>query len=82
MDYKQIINAILDESGMTQTELGEKIGCTQGHVSALAGGTRGVKMSKELGDAIEKEYKRIFRRRKAFQGAGSASDMDVATVVS
>ena len=73
MDYMQIINAILDESGMTQTELGEKIGCTQGHVSALAGGTRGVKMSKELGDAIEREYKRIFRRRKAFQGTGTAS---------
>lgn len=47
--------ALRDRSGLTVTELAKRVGCTQGHLSALEGEIR--KASPELIVAIARELK-------------------------
>ncbi len=82
MDFQKIVTEIL-ETGMTQTELAKRCGhgTTQGHISAIYTGRRGDSVGYVLGDALVKIHRRAMRM-KVGSGNGSASDMDVATVVS
>lgn len=83
MDFQKIVTEIL-ETGMTQTELAKRCGhgTTQGHISAIYTGRRGDKVGYQLGDALVKIHRRAMRTKVVGSGNGSASDMDVATVVS
>ena len=83
MDFQKIVTEIL-ETGMTQTELAKRCGhgTTQGHISAIYTGRRGDKVGYQLGDALVKIHRRAMRATKVGSGNGSASGMDVTTVVS
>lgn len=48
MDWKTLI-AKLIEAGMTQQQIADKAGCTAACISALARGTRGARVSYEIG---------------------------------
>ena len=83
MDFQKIVTEIL-ETGMTQTELAKRCGhgTTQGHISAIYTGRRGDSVGYVLGDALVKIHRRAMRAKVLGSGNGSASDMDVVTIVS
>ena len=49
MNWQQMVKDLL-ESGLTQTQLADKLSCSQSMVSDLASGERGSRLSWELGN--------------------------------
>lgn len=52
MNWKNVI-ADLEESGLKQEEIAEKVGCSQSHISDLKTGRRGKRMGFQLGEALK-----------------------------
>lgn len=63
MNWQQMVQDML-ESGFTQVQLAEKLGCSQSVVSDLARGERGIRMSWDLGDTIIKAHDEIKRQQR------------------
>ncbi len=63
MNWQQMVKGLL-ESGLTQTQLADKLSCSQSMVSDLASGERGSRLSWELGNAIVKAHGQIRKSRK------------------
>lgn len=69
MDWKTRINYLTSEAGMTQSQIAEEIGSSQPHVSDLASGKRGKRLSFDVGQRLcalyERKRKALNRARKA-----------------
>jgi len=64
MNWQQMVKDLL-ESGLTQTQLADKLDCSQSMVSDLASGERGSRLSWELGNAIIREHGQIAKQNEA-----------------
>lgn len=64
MNWQQMVKDLL-ESGLTQTQLADKLDCSQSMVSDLASGERGSRLSWELGNAIIREHSQITKQNEA-----------------
>ncbi len=64
MNWQQMVKDLL-ESGLTQTQLADKLDCSQSMVSDLASGERGSRLSWELGNAIIREHCQIAKQNEA-----------------
>lgn len=58
MNWQQIVNDLLS-TGLTQGELGGKVGCPQSTISDIASGKRGKRPSWSVGSALVELHKDI-----------------------
>lgn len=63
MDTKKLVSELLG-TGLTQTALGEMIGCTQGYLSHIITGRRGKSVSYEIGSKIEILHERLVLKKR------------------
>lgn len=63
MNWQQMVKDLL-ESGLTQTQLADKLDCSQSMVSDLASGERGSRLSWELGNAIIRTHDELRRQQR------------------
>lgn len=52
MNWQEMVKA-LERSGLTQTEIAEITGCSQGHISDIKTGRRGKGLRYEIGKKLE-----------------------------
>lgn len=58
MNWQQIVNDILN-TGLTQAELGVKVGCPQSTISDFSSGKRGKRPSWNVGSALVELHKSL-----------------------
>lgn len=57
MSWKKIIGD-LEDKGLTQTEIGTSVGCSQSYISDLKSGRRGQRLQYEIGVALHELHKK------------------------
>ena len=56
MDWHSVITD-LERAGMTQTAIGERVGCSQGQISDLKSGRRGKRLDFVIGTKLQELWK-------------------------
>lgn len=64
MNWPNVIKEI-QAHGITQAEIAEEIGTSQGHISDLLGGKRGKRLSYELGRKLYVMRERLAKQKEA-----------------
>lgn len=63
MKWKELV-AELSKAGLTQKQIADVAGCSQSCIAGLSSGKRGVRVSYEIGVALVRLHKRVFRSRR------------------